>query len=230
MLSSRVSTKRAAPHPRRHRRPPSCRSRSPPSSSRSPPIEDVVGVVQIVNDFRKTTRLPTSRAVSTWGTRKSCARIPKVDPWLPGKPIKPDRGKLTAVTLSCRTRPATGIVINIAAMRLFYFPPHKSGEPQVVITHPIGIGKVGWTTREGVTKIVRRQADPTWHRARFPVIKEHQAKMARSLETESSARVPTIRSARFAFYLQWPSHSHSRHQQARRSGPALESRLHSSLP
>jgi len=25
----------------------------------------------------------------------------------------------------------------------FYFPPHKSGEPQVVITHPIGIGKGG---------------------------------------------------------------------------------------
>ena len=45
---------------------------------------------------------------------------------------------------SCRMRRAPGIVINIAAMRLFYFPPHKKGERRWCITHPIGIGKVGW--------------------------------------------------------------------------------------
>ena len=33
-------------------------------------------------------------------------------------------------------------MINIAAMRLFYFPPAKPGEKQVVYTHPIGIGRV----------------------------------------------------------------------------------------
>ena len=40
-------------------------------------------------------------------------------------------------------------------MRLYYFPPHKKGEPQMVYTHPIGIGKVGWSTPEGVTTVDR---------------------------------------------------------------------------
>ncbi|MFO1426311.1 MAG: hypothetical protein U1F11_04930 [Steroidobacteraceae bacterium] len=44
--------------------------------------------------------------------------------------------------------PREGIVINAAAMRLYYFPKRKPGEKQVVYTHPIGIGKVGWATPE----------------------------------------------------------------------------------
>jgi L,D-transpeptidase ErfK/SrfK len=95
------------------------------------------------------------------------------------------------------------VVINIAAMRLFYFPPHKKGEPQVVITHPIGIGKVGWSTPEGVTKIVRRQKDPTWT-VPVSVIKEHRE------NGEELDRVigpgPDNPLGRHAFYLQWPSY------------------------
>jgi L,D-transpeptidase ErfK/SrfK len=56
----------------------------------------------------------------------------------------------------------SGLVINIAAMRIFYFPPAKEGEKQVVYTHPIGIGKVGWSTPEGKTKVVSKQANPVW--------------------------------------------------------------------
>ncbi len=98
--------------------------------------------------------------------------------------------------------PRTGVVINIAAMRLFYFPPHKSGEPQVVITHPIGIGKVGWATPEGVTKIVRRQADPTW-RVPVSVIKEHRENARSSRRSSAGSDNPL---GKFAFYLQWPSY------------------------
>jgi len=47
-------------------------------------------------------------------------------------------------------------------MRLYYFPKRKQGEKQVVVTHPIGIGKVGWATPEGSTKVVRKAKDPTW--------------------------------------------------------------------
>src|SRR5205823_3706359 len=68
--------------------------------------------------------------------------------------------------------PRTGLVINIAAMRIFYYPPLGRDARPVVLTHPIGIGKVGWRTPEGVTKIVRRQQDPTW-RVPVSVRKEH---------------------------------------------------------
>jgi L,D-transpeptidase ErfK/SrfK len=59
--------------------------------------------------------------------------------------------------------PREGIVINVAAMRLYYFPPHKKGEDQVVFTYPIGIGKVGWSTPMGTTKIATHKKDPVWH-------------------------------------------------------------------
>jgi L,D-transpeptidase ErfK/SrfK len=83
---------------------------------------------------------------------------PGVDPWLPGvgrEVIVPTRFILPAA-------PHEGLVVNVAAMRVFYFMPRKKGEKQVVVTHPIGIGKVGWKTPEGSTKIVSRQKDPVW--------------------------------------------------------------------
>jgi L,D-transpeptidase ErfK/SrfK len=58
--------------------------------------------------------------------------------------------------------PQEGVVVNIAAMRLYYYPTVPKGAPRVVITHPIGIGKVGWKTPEGVTRVVARQKDPVW--------------------------------------------------------------------
>ena len=77
---------------------------------------------------------------------------PGVDPWLPGE----DREIVIPSQFILPNAPREGIVINAAAMRLFYYPKVKKGEPQVVHTYPIGIGKVGWKTPEGATKIVRR--------------------------------------------------------------------------
>lgn len=54
--------------------------------------------------------------------------------------------------------PRTGIVINLAEYRLYYFPPDEN----VVITFPVGIGKEGWGTPLGVTKITAKVANPTW--------------------------------------------------------------------
>jgi len=45
---------------------------------------------------------------------------------------------------------------------LFLLPPHRKGEPQEVYTHPIGIGKIGWSTPEGVTQVVAHVKDPVW--------------------------------------------------------------------
>ena len=75
---------------------------------------------------------------------------PGVDPWIPGE----GRSVVVPTRFVLPDAPREGIVINVAAMRLYYFPPHKQGEPQIVYTHPIGIGKVGWSTPEGVTTVV----------------------------------------------------------------------------
>ena len=53
--------------------------------------------------------------------------------------------------------PHKGIVINLAELRIYYFPT-----PDKVITFPIGTGKDGWETQTGTTQIVRKRKDPIW--------------------------------------------------------------------
>ncbi|HVW70211.1 MAG TPA: L,D-transpeptidase family protein [Steroidobacteraceae bacterium] len=162
------------------------------------PDDDVVGVVQIVKTSKEDTLTDIARRFNV-GYEEILRANPKVDPWLPGA----DRPIVVPTQFILPNAPRTGVVINIAAMRLFYYPPHKKGEPQVVITHPIGIGKVGWSTPEGVTKIVRRQADPTW-RVPVSVIKEHREN-GEELEKVIGPG-PDNPLGKFAFYLQWPSY------------------------
>jgi L,D-transpeptidase ErfK/SrfK len=54
--------------------------------------------------------------------------------------------------------PREGIVINLAELRLYYYPP---GEGRV-ITHPLGIGREGWSTPTGEFKITTKTPNPTW--------------------------------------------------------------------
>jgi hypothetical protein len=46
---------------------------------------------------------------------------------------------------------------------VFYFPKTAEGEQPTVITHTIGIGKVGWSTPEGSTKVTGKTKNPTWY-------------------------------------------------------------------
>ena len=79
---------------------------------------------------------------------------PGVDLWLPGEG--------TAIRLPTRfilpAAPRTGLVINVPEMRIYYYP--KGGE--VVHTWPISIGRVGWETPLGETRIVRKAVRPSW--------------------------------------------------------------------
>jgi L,D-transpeptidase ErfK/SrfK len=93
--------------------------------------------------------------------------------------------------------------VNVAEMRIFYYPPHKKGEPETVYTHPIGIGKVGWKTPEGSTKIVSRQKDPVW-----VVPKSVRAEHAEDGE-KLPAQVPAGPDnplGQYEFRLGWPSY------------------------
>lgn len=54
--------------------------------------------------------------------------------------------------------PRKGIVISLAELRLYFFPPDK----KTVVTYPIGIGREGWKTPLGVTRIVEKTVNPVW--------------------------------------------------------------------
>lgn len=51
-----------------------------------------------------------------------------------------------------------GIIINLATMRLFYFPPNVN----YFYTYPVGIGKQSWDSPAGQWSIVQKIKDPVW--------------------------------------------------------------------
>jgi L,D-transpeptidase ErfK/SrfK len=84
---------------------------------------------------------------------------PGVDPWIPGDGtliVIPSRYVLPDA-------PRNGIVLNLAEMRLYYYPDPIDAPRRRVITHPVSIGQVGWNTPLGTTKIAAKVADPTWY-------------------------------------------------------------------
>jgi L,D-transpeptidase ErfK/SrfK len=127
----------------------------------------VVGEPQVVYTDAENTLSDLAREYGL-GYDEIVAANPEIDPWLPGDgtPV------LLPTQYIIPDVPREGIVLNIASRRLFYFPEAAEGEPQTVLTYPIGIGRVGWETPVGTTEVVSKAADPHW----FPpasVRKEH---------------------------------------------------------
>jgi L,D-transpeptidase ErfK/SrfK len=83
---------------------------------------------------------------------------PGVDPWLP----KDGTRIVLPTQFVLPDAPHEGVVVNLAALRLFYFPKPVKDQPRVVMTMPIGIGMVGWATPTGTTKITTKRKDPYW--------------------------------------------------------------------
>ena len=162
------------------------------------PDQDIIGHVQITTATKEDTLTDIARRFNV-GYEEIVRANPGVDPWLPGE------GKSIVVPTQfiLPTAPREGVIINVAAMRIYYFPAHKPGETPLVFTHPIGIGKVGWKTPEGVTRITRRQRNPIWH-VPVSVIKEHKEN-GEDLDAVIGPG-PDNPLGRFAFYLAWPSY------------------------
>jgi L,D-transpeptidase ErfK/SrfK len=119
--------------------------------------ETVVGTVVITVASHDDTLPDIARRFNV-GYEEIVRANPGVDPWLPGA----GREIVVPTAFVLPNAPLEGLVVNIAAMRLYYYPPVPKGAPRVVITHPIGVGKIGWSTPEGVTRVVSRQKDPVW--------------------------------------------------------------------
>lgn len=116
---------------------------------------------------------------------------PGVDPWLP------DVGLLVQIPGQHLLPPAPrqGIVINLAELRLYYFP--RRGEP---LSFPIGIGREGAETPTGRTWVARKRRDPPW----VPTPSE------RAESPELPARVPAGPDNPMgdrALYLGWPGYA-----------------------
>lgn len=84
---------------------------------------------------------------------------PETNVWVPGEG--------TEVVVPTRfilpPGPREGIVINLAEMRLYYYPDTAKGETPRVETYPIGIGRMDWQTPLGRTTITAKVEDPAWY-------------------------------------------------------------------
>ncbi len=130
----------------------------------------VVGYNLIVYSHKEDTLLDIARRFDI-GYSEIVDANPDLDPWLPGtgkRVLVPNRFILPDA-------PHKGIVINLAEMRLYYYPKLRKGERQQVITHPIGVGREGWTTPLGKTRIIQKRKDPTWTPP-VSILAEHLAK------------------------------------------------------
>jgi L,D-transpeptidase ErfK/SrfK len=123
-----------------------------------PPADvDVVGRVEYIEAGRDDTLLDIARRYDI-GQNEILLANPDVDRWLPAeqsKVVLPSRYLIPAAERS-------GVIINLAEMRLYYFPKAKKGESPQMITHPISVGRMDWTTPLGNTKIVSKKVDPEW--------------------------------------------------------------------
>jgi len=80
---------------------------------------------------------------------------PDLDPWS----LRENQQVLLPLQFILPEAPHKGIVLNLANMRMFYYPKNRAGN---VNTYPVGIGRDGWNTPLGSTQIVAKKANPDW--------------------------------------------------------------------
>ncbi|MGR8933779.1 MAG: L,D-transpeptidase family protein [Gammaproteobacteria bacterium] len=91
-----------------------------------------------------------------------------VSPWTPGA----NRRVLLPLRFILPDAARKGIVLNLANMRLFFYPPKQ---PESLYTYPVGIGRQGWSTPLGLTRIISKRANPVWT-VPESIRREHAAK------------------------------------------------------
>lgn len=115
---------------------------------------------------------------------------PDVDHWLP----KPGS---TVVLPNIHMLPKqvdNGIIVNLAAMRLFRFTDGKVTE-----TFPIGVGRDGRETPRGATAVVRKKERPTWYPT--DTIRKDKPDLPRVVPPGPDNPLGT-----HALYLGWPTY------------------------
>jgi L,D-transpeptidase ErfK/SrfK len=128
------------------------------------PGNDIVGQVQW-------TQVKPGDTFSTLGRRFDVGYFELVEANPGIDPDKPETGSIVVIpSRYILPKPRAGIVINLAELRLFYYPPHQN----TVVTYPVGIGREGWQTPEGPTTVIEKVKNPTWYVP--PDIKADRAK------------------------------------------------------
>ncbi len=118
------------------------------------PGDSVIGSPFYVKTRQKDTLLDFARQ-NNQGYDDMTRANPKVDMWIPGEGSE----ALIPSFWVLPNAPRTGIVLNRAEKRLYYYPP---ADPERIDTYAISVGKDGWETPLGTYSIIEKKKDPTW--------------------------------------------------------------------
>jgi len=118
--------------------------------------DDVIGRLRFIT-LEKGDTLPDIARHFSLGLNGVSAANPGVDIWVP------EAGKRIMLPLNfiLPDAPRKGIVINLAAMRLFQFK--ENSEQLAVLTYPAGVGTEDRPTPRGLMRVERKVTRPTWH-------------------------------------------------------------------
>ncbi len=118
--------------------------------------DDILGRLAIIK-LEEGDTLPDIARHFSLGINAISAANPGVDAWVP----EPGRRITLPLSFILPDAPRRGIVINLAAMRLFQFRgDHKS---LAVSTYPLGVGTVDRPSPIGQMHVSRKTTRPTWH-------------------------------------------------------------------
>jgi L,D-transpeptidase ErfK/SrfK len=135
-----------------------------------PPLDvDLVGELRSVAAAGEDTLLDIARRFDA-GQDEILHANPDVDRWLP----KPGSQVLVPSRHILPDARREGLILNIAEMRLYYFPPSSPGRPDELQTYPVSIGRMDWDTPQGTTRIVAKTRNPEW-RPPKSIKEEHAA-------------------------------------------------------
>ncbi|WP_434112459.1 L,D-transpeptidase family protein [Methylocaldum sp. GT1TLB] len=118
--------------------------------------EGVVGSFGVIT-LQQGDTLPDIARHFGLGYEEIVAANPELDPWVPSANSR----TLIPVQFVLPRAPRRGVVINLAAMRMFHFPAKGNGAE--VVTYPVGIGREGRATPTGAMRIARKIKNPTWY-------------------------------------------------------------------
>lgn len=114
---------------------------------------DVIGEIQM-GTVQKNQSLGEIGRQYDVGVMEMIEANPSLDPWVPTEGAT----VIIPTQFILPPGPRVGIVLNLAELRLYYY--HT--DMRSVTTYPVGLGKKGWSTPIGLTKIISKEKDPTW--------------------------------------------------------------------
>lgn len=153
---------------------------------------DIIGYVDTITVQKGDTFFEIARSFDL-GYLELVEANPEVDP----NKLIPGTELIIPTAFILPPGPREGIVLNLAELRIYYF----TEDGKTVVTHPVGIGRLGWRTPVGESKVVRKKEGPTW----IPPdsIRASYARKGKTLPY-SIGPGPNNPLGEYAMYLDWP--------------------------